>query len=118
VWPSSTPSPPSSSSAWPTAFPNTRGLFHLVGEVEVVFGFWAIVLVLVMALTVGGGSALAYAESRNYTEPLFVFVVMVIAASRPVLTSVMWLVGMVARVLPGPAPLARAWLQCRCWVHW
>ena len=64
-------------------YPRHSGLFHLLGEVEVVFGFWAIVLVIVMALVGGGSAALGYAESRNYTEPLFVFVVMVIAASRP-----------------------------------
>ena len=71
-------------------YPKHAGLFHLAGEVEVVFGFWAIVLVLAMALTSGGATALAYAESRNYTEPLFVFVVMVVAASRPVLMTVIW----------------------------
>jgi hypothetical protein len=60
-------------------------LFHLLGEVEIVFGFWACVLVLAMALLGGPARAVAYAESRQYTEPLFVFVVMVIAASRPVL---------------------------------
>jgi hypothetical protein len=91
-------------------YPKHAGLFHLVGEVEVVFGFWAIVLVLAMALTSGGGSALAYAESRNYTEPLFVFVVMVVAASRPVLMTVLWLVRTAAGVLPVSTPLATAWL--------
>jgi hypothetical protein len=90
--------------------PRHAGLFHLLGEVEVVFGFWAIVLVLAMALLSGGGPALDYAESRNYTEPLFVFVVMVIAASRPVLRTVMAAVDAVARILPVPAPLATAWL--------
>lgn len=91
-------------------YPGHAGLFHLLGEVEVVFGFWAIVLVLVMALVTGGDAALAYAESRNYTEPLFVFVVMVIAASRPVLRTVMSAVSTIARVLPVPTPLATAWL--------
>ena len=91
-------------------YPRHAGLFHLLGEVEVVFGFWAIVLVLVMALVIGGGDALSYAESRNYTEPLFVFVVMVIAASRPVLASVLWLVRTTARLMPVPTPLATAWL--------
>jgi hypothetical protein len=91
-------------------FPRHAGLFHLLGEVEVVFGFWAIVLVLAMALLVGGEQALGYAESRNYTEPLFVFVVMVVAASRPVLRTVMSGVSLVARVLPLPTPVAAAWL--------
>jgi hypothetical protein len=91
-------------------FPRHAGLFHLLGEVEVVFGFWAIVLVLAMALLAGGEQALGYAESRNYTEPLFVFVVMVVAASRPVLRTVMSGVSLVARVLPVPTPMASAWL--------
>lgn len=91
-------------------YPRHAGLLHLLGEVEVVFGFWAIVLVLVMALATGGGDALAYAESRNYTEPLFVFVVMVIAASRPILATVVALVDITARRMPVPRPLATAWL--------
>ena len=91
-------------------YPRHAGLFHLLGEVEVVFGFWAIVLVVAMALVAGGDTALAYAESRNYTEPLFVVVVMVIAASRPVLRTVMSLVDALARRMPVPRPLATAWL--------
>ncbi len=91
-------------------YPRHAGLFHLLGEVEVVFGFWAIVLVVVMAVVGNGAAALDYAESRNYTEPLFVFVVMVIAASRPVLRTVMSLVDTVARIAPVRTPLATAWL--------
>ena len=91
-------------------YPRHAGLFHLLGEVEVVFGFWAIVLVLLMALLAGGGPALDYAESRNYTEPLFVFVVMVVAASRPVLQTVMRATAALARLSPLPTPLASAWL--------
>ena len=91
-------------------FPRHAGLFHLLGEVEVVFGFWAIVLVLAMALVLGGGPALSYAESRNYTEPLFVFVVMVVAASRPILMTVAAVIGRLARAAPLPTPMASAWL--------
>jgi Putative Na+/H+ antiporter len=91
-------------------FPRHAGLFHLLGEVEVVFGFWAIVLILAMGLMQGGAQALTYAESRNYTEPLFVFVVMVVAASRPVLSTVIWAVDGIARALPLPTPVASAWL--------
>jgi hypothetical protein len=91
-------------------FPRHAGLFHLLGEVEVVFGFWAIVLVLAMALASSGSEALAYAESRQYTEPLFVFVVMVVAASRPILQTVFASVNAVARRMPLRTELAVAWL--------
>jgi hypothetical protein len=90
--------------------PRHAGLFHLLGEVEVVFGFWAFVLVVAIALLAGGGAAVAYAESRQYTEPLFVFVVMVVAASRPVLDTVRALLRLVARIAPVRTELALAWL--------
>jgi hypothetical protein len=91
-------------------YPRHAGLFHLLGEVEVVFGFWAIALVVVMAVVGGGGAALEYAESRNYTEPLFVFVVMVIAGSRPVLRTVVASVNALAHAVPVRTALAVAWL--------
>ena len=91
-------------------YPRHAGLFHLLGEVEVVFGFWAIVLIFAMAAVQGGTQAIAYAESRKYTEPLFVFVVMVIAASKPVLHLVMTTVNAIAHILPVRSSLATAWL--------
>ncbi len=90
--------------------PRHAGLFHLLGEVEVVFGFWACVLIVAMALLTGGPAALDYAESRHYTEPLFVFVVMVVAASRPVQGSVQALLAALSRLAPVRAELAQAWL--------
>ena len=89
--------------------PRHSGLLHLLGEVEVVFGFWAFVLIVLMALVSGGTEAIAYAESRQYTEPLFVFVVMVVAASRPVLEAVGRLLGALARLTPVPTQLALIW---------
>ncbi|CAM8640612.1 Putative Na+/H+ antiporter [Comamonadaceae bacterium] len=90
--------------------PTHAGLLHLLGEVEVVFGFWAFVLVAAMALIAGSKEAIAYAESRQYTEPLFVCVVMVVAASRPVLEAVRSLLAGISRLVPLPAPLVLAWL--------
>ncbi len=91
-------------------FPRHAGALHFLGEVEAVFGLWAIVLIAAMAVVEGGPQAVAYAESRNYTEPLFVFVVMVIAASRPILHTVEAAVRQAARWLPLPRPIAAAWL--------
>lgn len=90
--------------------PRHAGLLHLLGEVEVVFGFWAFILMIALALLNGGQAAIAYAESRQYTEPLFVFVVMVVAASRPVMEIVQRVLLAVARVMPVPTELALAWL--------
>ena len=91
-------------------YPQHAGLFHLLGEVEVVLGFWALVLVLALALLKDGSSALQYAESRNYTEPLFVFVVMVVAASRPVLDLVQRAIALVARLVPMSRAVSSTWL--------
>jgi hypothetical protein len=90
--------------------PRHAGLFHLLGEVEVVFGFWASVLMVVMAMVEGGDAALDYAESRHYAEPLFVFVVMVVAASRPVLEAARALLRLLAHLVPARTEVAQAWL--------
>jgi hypothetical protein len=90
--------------------PRHAGLFHLLGEVEVVFGFWAFVLMVFMALAEGRQAALDYAESRHYTEPVFVFVVMVVAASRPVLEAARALLRVIARLAPVRSEVAQAWL--------
>src|SRR5687767_4565136 len=76
------------------------GIWHLLGEVEAVFGFWAIVLVLFIALAYGWNASSEYLEGLHFTEPMFVFVIMVIAASRPVMQLAGDSVQAVARVLP------------------
>lgn len=82
------------------------GLFHLLGEVEVVFGFWAFILIASMALYSGTESAIQYMESRSFTEPLFVLAIMVVAASRPILHAVMAVLNFTAKILPLPSNLA------------
>jgi hypothetical protein len=91
-------------------FPAHEGVFHLLGEVEVIFGFWALVLIGTVAVVVGPAHAIDYAESRNFTEPLFVFVIMVVAGSRPVQIAVLWTVGAMEGVIPLPRPVARVWI--------
>ena len=81
--------------------PRHAGLWHLLAEVEVVFGFWAFVLVIALIGLTGKTDAVDYMESRNFTEPMFVFVIMVIAASRPVLETCASVVRGLSRLLPG-----------------
>ena len=86
--------------------PAHAGVWHLLGEVEAVFGFWAMVLVVFMAFAVGTDGAIGYLESRNFTEPLFVFAIMVIAASRPILRISLGAVQVASRLMPMPRPMA------------
>lgn len=80
--------------------PRHAGLWHLLGEVEVVFGFWAMVLMLFMFGVSGKQEATHYLETRNFTEPMFVFTIMVIAGTRPILQFAAALVMQVARFMP------------------
>ncbi len=91
-------------------YPRHQGLLHMLGEVEIVFGFWAFVLIAAMAVLEGSDSAIGYVETRQYTEPLFVFVIMVVAASRPVLELVQRSLGALARLAPLPTDMALTWL--------
>jgi hypothetical protein len=76
------------------------GMWHLLSEVEAVFGVWACVLLAFMALVAGVSDTVTYIDTRNFTEPAFVFVIMVIAASRPILELVNVGVRALARILP------------------
>ena len=82
--------------------PRHAGLWHLLAEVEVVFGFWALVLTIAMFVLQGAEATTRYIDSRNFTEPLFVFAIMVIAGTRPVLQTTSAVVSWLARRLPLP----------------
>ncbi|MGZ8394254.1 MAG: putative Na+/H+ antiporter, partial [Nitrospira sp.] len=74
-----------------------------LGEVEVVFGFWACMLITVMFMTDGAAAAMQYLDSRTFTEPMFVFAIMVIAGTRPVLQTAMAGVRLLSQAMPMPA---------------
>lgn len=60
-------------------------LLHFLGEVEVVFGLWVVPLVLAITLVRGWATATHYlSEGVEFTEPLFVIVIMAIASTRPI----------------------------------
>lgn len=90
--------------------PRHAGIWHLLGEVEVVFGFWAMVLAITMLLLLGKAPTLDYLESRNFTEPLFVFAIMVVAGTRPILQACGVLVQRVARLAPLPTAVMNYFL--------
>jgi len=59
-------------------------LLHFLGEVEVVFGLWVVPLLVAITLARGWETAAHYLNGTvNFTEPLFVIVIMAIASTRP-----------------------------------
>ena len=59
---------------------------HFLGEVEVVFGLWAVALTAAIVSAHGWDTAVHYVNSTvNYTEPLFVIVIMALASTRPII---------------------------------
>jgi hypothetical protein len=84
-------------------------LFHFLGEVEVVFGIWAIALVLAIIGFYDWNTMVHYISYRvNYTEPLFVVVVMTLAATRPILRLSEAIIRKIANLLGGS--LTAQWL--------
>lgn len=76
-------------------------LLHFLAETEVVFGLWAAALFAgIAAVTRSFTEAIHYIDSLNFTEPKFVFVIMVVAATRPVVQLAEQLICWVARLLP------------------
>lgn len=61
-------------------------VFHFLGEIEAIFGIWVVPLLVAMVLAKGWTVAKDYFNhGLNFTEPMFVVVIMTIAASRPIL---------------------------------
>ena len=81
-----------------------ENFFHLLGEVEIVFGLWAGIFFLTFTALNSFPEANAYIESQSYTEPLFVFVIMVTAATRPLIKYSEKLLSLLSRCLPGINP--------------
>ena len=80
-------------------------MLHFLGEVEAVFGIWAIPLLLSAAAMKGWRSVEDYVAHVHFTEPMFVVVIMAIASTRPVLSFAERCMGAVAS-LGGGTPLA------------
>lgn len=95
---------------WSHRFPHgstPQHLLHFLAETEVVFGLWAAALFLgIAAASRSFQQAVEYIEGLNFTEPKFVFVIMVIAATRPVVKLAESLIEGVARLIPLPESLA------------
>ncbi|MBO9667953.1 MAG: putative Na+/H+ antiporter [Bdellovibrio sp.] len=74
---------------WAHHFPKDSfqsNFLHLLAEIEVVFAIWAALFMSLYIALEGWGAALAYQNSLNFTEPFFIFAIMVVCSTRPILT--------------------------------
>lgn len=84
-----------------------ENLLHFLAETEVVFGLWAAALFLGIAMVKHSvADAVHYIDTLNFTEPKFVFVIMVVAATRPVVKLAEALISLAARLIPAQESVA------------
>ncbi len=60
-------------------------MLYFLSEVEVVFAFWAIPLFICIAILYGWTIGLEYINTRDYTEPLFVVIILAMASTKPII---------------------------------
>ena len=78
-----------------------ENVLHFLAETEVVFGLWAAALFLGIAAFDGSvHDAVIYIEGLNFTEPKFVLVVMVVAATKPVVRLAESFILLASRLIP------------------
>lgn len=76
--------------AWSHHYPKNslmNNLLHLFGEIEAVFAIWAALFMAIYIAIEGWGPAIHYQESLDFIEPFFIFAIMVICSTRPILTA-------------------------------
>ncbi|WP_413942990.1 putative Na+/H+ antiporter [Bdellovibrio sp. HCB-162] len=75
---------------WAHHFPKHslwNNVLHLLGEIEAVFAIWAALFMIIYISLEGWGAAIAYQNSLNFMEPFFIFAIMVVCSTRPVLAA-------------------------------
>lgn len=77
-----------------------ENFFHLFGEVEIVFGFWSAILVFISILMINFEFTINYLNGRNFTEALFVFVIMAVCSTKPILNFTEKLIVFFSKLVP------------------
>jgi hypothetical protein len=60
-------------------------ILYFLSEVEIVFAFWVIPLFIAMICYYGTSVALDYINTRDFTEALFVVIILSLASTRPII---------------------------------
>lgn len=76
-------------------------ILYFLAEVEIVFAIWAVPLFFVIAGMFGWETALDYINTRDYTEALFVVIILSLASSKPIIYVSQKLIQFLARGFGG-----------------
>jgi hypothetical protein len=83
-----------------------ENFWHFMAEVEAVFGMWSAIFIIFMIAVKGVNTPIEYLESLNFTEPGFVFVIMAMAGTRPVIKLAEKIIVSISHLLPLPRKMA------------
>src|SRR3989338_637239 len=83
-----------------------ENFFELFGEVEIIFGLWSAILMLLFVALEGTEPAMIYLKSRTFTEPVFVFAVLILCSTRPILDCAELLLIQFSKLLPFQSSIA------------
>ncbi len=76
-------------------------ILYFMGEIEVVFGLWAIPLFFTITFFFSWKTALEYISTRDFTEAIFVVVIMSLASTKPIVELSERVLSMVAKLFGG-----------------
>lgn len=90
-----------------------ENFFHFMAEVEAVFGMWAAVFMGVFMALEGTTAATHFLEHDvNFVEPAFVFVIMAMAGTRPVIKFAEQIIVAISKIIPLPRKMAFFFTAC------
>ncbi len=81
-------------------------ILHLMSDVELVFAIWAIFFLMFYVVIEGLRPTFSFFTKLNFTEPLFVFVIMCVAATRGVITLAENIIHGISSLLPLPSRMS------------
>lgn len=82
--------------------PMLSRILHFMGEPEIVFGFYGAAFIFFLMFAEGFESGLNWMDKLNFSEVAFVFVIMILASTRPVTDLAEMVIGKISNLIPLP----------------
>jgi len=82
--------------------PKTKSyiLWYLFSELELVFGFWSFVFLAIFTFSSGIHPTIGYLKSLDFSGPIFIFMIMCVSATRPIIVFAEKMIAFGTKLLP------------------